>query len=143
MGMLVKLKRPSTVGHIVKIDNGDADLSAGLDVTVMGWGSIDECDTKTDVLLEVEVDIIPNDICNTAYEDSDGVTENMICAAREGKDSCRGDSGGPLIIKGASSYEEDIQVGIVSWGRGCAQPGFPGVYVRVSAFYDFIMFTMD
>ena len=51
-----------------------------------------------------------------------------------------GDSGGPLFIKG-HSYKEDELVGIVSWGRGCADQRFPGVYARISFFYDWIVHT--
>mmetsp|Transcript_18092 Transcript_18092/g.36442 ORF Transcript_18092/g.36442 Transcript_18092/m.36442 type:complete len:129 (-) Transcript_18092:104-490(-) len=54
----------------------------------------------------------------------------MLCAKSAGRDACEGDSGGPLIVKG-DSPEEDIQVGIVSWGSGCAN-NFPGVYSRVA-----------
>lgn len=52
----------------------------------------------------------------------------MICAADLGKDSCQGDSGGPLtaIIK-----KKLLQIGIVSWGNGCALAGYPGVYTNV------------
>merc|ERR1712150_90655 len=61
----------------------------------------------------------------------------MICAADDGKDSCQGDSGGPLIVR-ADDSDEDVQVGIVSWGKGCAKPGYPGVYARVSEKIDWI-----
>jgi len=61
----------------------------------------------------------------------------MICAARSGKDSCQGDSGGPLIIKGEDATSV-VQVGIVSWGTGCAQEGYPGIYSRVEAGLGFI-----
>ena len=61
----------------------------------------------------------------------------MVCAARDGIDSCQGDSGGPLIIKGAIA-SADVQVGIVSWGIGCADPSYPGVYARVSEKIDWI-----
>lgn len=53
----------------------------------------------------------------------------MICAGipQGGKDSCQGDSGGPIVI-------DKKLVGIVSWGNGCAQPGFPGVYTNIAYF---------
>ena len=63
----------------------------------------------------------------------------MICAAREGKDSCQGDSGGPLI----TADGRDIQVGIVSFGEGCADLNYPGVYASVAAHYDWIISLVD
>lgn len=63
--------------------------------------------------------------CSDAYEQFGGVTDRMICAGDPGKDSCQGDSGGPLVSGGK-------QVGIVSWGLGCARSGYPGVYTRVA-----------
>ena len=57
-----------------------------------------------------------------------GVTEG-------GKDSCQGDSGGPLLTTlNSSDHEDQYQVvGVVSWGYGCAKPGYPGVYARVTS----------
>ena len=62
-----------------------------------------------------------------------GITENMICAAVPGggKDACQGDSGGPLVVEGKLA-------GIVSWGDGCAEPLFPGVYSNVATLKSFI-----
>lgn len=64
---------------------------------------------------------------------------SMICAAVEegGKDSCQGDSGGPLI---ATATKE--QVGVVSWGYGCAQKGNPGVYANIEVGLPWIQETM-
>jgi Trypsin len=53
------------------------------------------------------------------------------------QDACDGDSGSPLIISGSDS-DFDVQIGIVSFGEGCARASFPGVYTRVSAYKSFI-----
>lgn len=79
------------------------------------------------------VPIVNQDYCNTQYKPlGRPITERMICAGLEngGKDSCQGDSGGPLSIE---SDGERFVVGVVSWGRGCALPYYPGVYSRVSS----------
>jgi len=52
-----------------------------------------------------------------------------------------GDSGGPLIRKG-NSPTNDRLIGIVSWGFGCAHPSFPGVYSRISNYFEWIIATI-
>jgi secreted trypsin-like serine protease len=99
-----------------------------------------------DQLREVELDLIPADECRDAYAafneaiGSEGrpVSRSEICAGKpEGSaDSCYGDSGGPLVAPaGDGRY---VQVGIVSWGIQCGNPSLPGIYSRVSHFYDWI-----
>jgi trypsin len=134
--MLMRLKTPSNYSTVT-LDDGSTNLTDGTNVTVTGWG-VTEDFAPSNVLLEVEVDIVNQEQCEDEYSSFNfPVTDDMVCAAREGKDSCQGDSGGPLFIKGENSTE-DIQVGVVSWGIGCAEPEYPGVYARVSEGMDFI-----
>ena len=63
----------------------------------------------------------------------------MLCAMDFGKDLCQGDSGGLLVLK--SSQGAHVQVGVVSWGLGCAHKDFLVVYSRVSSAYDWIRET--
>lgn len=110
-------------------------------LTALGWGITDEYDFESSpVLREVSLNYVNNTICSEAssdyvwYDSYEGlITDDMMCAAAGGggKDSCYGDSGGPLIVKGSDS-QSDLQVGIVSWGYGCGDEDFPGVYSRVS-----------
>ena len=138
--MLVFLKDPAELKEgqvgLVKLNN-DASLPAeGDDVKVMGWGVTNtNTGSLSDVLMEVDVSVVTNEKCDASSDGSDSyegqITENMLCAMDKGEDSCQGDSGGPLVLG-------DTQVGVVSWGIGCADPKFPGVYARVSKAYDWI-----
>uniref|UniRef100_A0A3Q1EUP0 trypsin n=1 Tax=Acanthochromis polyacanthus TaxID=80966 RepID=A0A3Q1EUP0_9TELE len=85
-------------------------------------------------LQEVNVPIVTNSDCSNSYG---GITDNMICAGltEGGKDSCQGDSGGPLVSKNDSIW---VLAGVVSFGNGCAEPNFPGVYARVSQYQSWI-----
>ena len=96
----------------------------------IGFGAEYFSGYTTDHLMHVEVEYISNQQCVSdpyLYSDSD-ITKNMMCAADLYKDSCQGDSGGPLYDPNSEKV-----VGITSWGYGCAQPQFPGVYARVSS----------
>jgi len=123
--MMVELRTESSYAPISIFEGS---TSGGEDVTVMGWGTTFSGGPSSDVLMEVEVDIVSNSECNRNY--GGGITNDMLCAARPDKDSCQGDSGGPLIFKGDNAAS-DSQVGVVSWGYGCADPSYPGVYARI------------
>ncbi len=122
---------------------------AGAYATVAGWGET-ERGYGSNQLLEASLRMVGDGGCKVAYggEVYSGV---MICATAKGKDSCYGDSGGPLFVKeviGAVTKKKhkkgkgkkkrrvpiyrEIQTGIVSWGEDCADPYFPGVYTRLS-----------
>ena len=99
---------------------------------VTGWGDTTGGATYADDLQEVEVDIVADTDCATAYGTS-FLAETMVCAGiypLGGKDSCQGDSGGPMVVPaGDGSFR---LVGDTSFGIGCALPGLPGVYGRVA-----------
>jgi trypsin len=84
-------------------------------------------------LMKVTVPIVDRAKCAEMYAPNE-IPSYMICAAPEegGKDSCQGDSGGPLFD------EDDTLVGVVSWGNGCAQAKYPGVYANVADLLDFV-----
>lgn len=121
-------------------------------LTVMGWGVTEEGDSSTasDVLREVDVISMSNEECEKSSGEYGGeqvsyngyIVKSMMCAWMEGVDACQGDSGGPIIKArvegGGGGWQEDVQVGIVSWGLGCAHGSFPGVYARLSAVDDWL-----
>jgi secreted trypsin-like serine protease len=90
------------------------------------------------VPLETRVEYIENQQCEGNYGRL--VHPEMICAAKANTDACQGDSGGPLVIKDCSG--DPILIGVVSWGYGCAQPDYPGVYARISSVIPWIHATV-
>eukprot|EP00985_Skeletonema_marinoi_P004330 scaffold1890_cov132-Skeletonema_marinoi.AAC.6 len=127
-----------------KLNEDTNEPGDGEPLRVMGWGTTSSGGSGSDILLQAEVDYVTNEVCSSAYEDflPDGIIlpDGMMCAARTGKDSCQGDSGGPLMLASdeGDRCADPILVGIVSWGYGCADPDYPGVYTRVSYYADWI-----
>ncbi|CAL4070323.1 unnamed protein product [Meganyctiphanes norvegica] len=119
----------------VCLPDSDANAYDSVTATVSGWGALESGGSYPDVLMEVDVPTMSNPECQNSY--TGAITDNMLCAGYDagGKDSCQGDSGGPLTYNQGSGY---IQIGVVSWGYGCAGAGFPGVYARVSKYLSWI-----
>ncbi len=102
--------------------------------TVAGWGSASEGGAQQRYMLKASVPFISDATCRSYSGYSGLVASDEICAgyAAGGVDTCQGDSGGPMFRKDSS--DAWIQVGIVSWGIGCARANAPGVYSEVSTF---------
>jgi secreted trypsin-like serine protease len=100
--------------------------------TVAGWGLTTEGGSVSNVLRKATVPFVTDASCKVSYPTL--VPNEEICAglAQGGIDTCNGDSGGPMFRKDAA--DAWIEVGIVSWGEGCARPNKPGVYTEVSTF---------
>lgn len=102
---------------------------------VMGWGQTREDSLRQERRLHyAKVPTVPDESCAVAYRKAGVrlVAAESICAGRRGIDTCQGDSGGPMVGRDANGGW--VQVGIVSWGLGCARAGYPGVYTQISAF---------
>ena len=73
-------------------------------------------------------------LCRAASSGVAEVRSEMVCAGRLGRDSCTGDSGGPLVL----CRRGCVLVGVASWGVGCAESRYPGVYTRIDKFTSWI-----
>uniref|UniRef100_A0A182T724 trypsin n=1 Tax=Anopheles maculatus TaxID=74869 RepID=A0A182T724_9DIPT len=117
----------------VALPEQDEQVEDGTMATVSGWGNTQSATESNAVLRAANVPTVNQKECDNAYSTFDGITDQMLCAGyhQGGKDACQGDSGGPLVADGKL-------VGVVSWGFGCAQAGYPGVYSRVASVRDWV-----
>jgi len=135
---LLQLATPVAIDSPAMLSTPATDAAwagAGRTVTAVGWGNTVTSGTLYPALLQ-QVDLAVTDqaACNAAY--GGDITANMICAASPGKDTCQGDSGGPIFASNRAGGV--VQVGITSFGIGCAQAAYPGVYTRVSRYVDWV-----
>ncbi|XP_017791571.1 PREDICTED: trypsin 3A1-like [Habropoda laboriosa] len=132
---ILEMDRPVDVNGIVRtacLPEDKAIDYTGATATVVGWGRTGETEPVSDELRKVNLPILSQEECDQAGYQKNRITENMFCAGYlEGElDACSGDSGGPLHVKGTFGHLEVI--GIISWGRGCARPKFPGIYTKLT-----------
>jgi transmembrane protease serine 9 len=122
---------PVEYASTIKQENRFA--AAGKPVFGMGWGETETTPHFPPELQQVKVPVTDRDVCNAADAYNGKITDTMICAGLKegGKDTCQGDSGGPLVSKGPDGTFH-LQVGVVSWGYGCADPNHYGVYSRMA-----------
>ncbi|MEU6067768.1 serine protease [Streptomyces sp. NPDC047082] len=106
--------------------------AAGTTARILGWGTTSESGSSSNQLRTATVPIVADSSCRGSYG-SDFVQTDMVCAGYTsgGVDTCQGDSGGPLLIGG-------VLAGITSWGEGCAEAGYPGVYTRLTTFSNLV-----
>jgi secreted trypsin-like serine protease len=112
---------------------------------VSGWGDLNAEPGPSPSyplrLHEVHVSLVSAGFCEEAYATIEQtITPRMLCAGgspamgQGHTDSCYGDSGGPLVEdeSGAPQPAGDVLLGLVDFGNGCGQAGYPGVYLRVA-----------
>ncbi|KAI1991549.1 hypothetical protein LOZ51_003836 [Ophidiomyces ophidiicola] len=130
----------SSIARGESIDYGNlaaagTDVAAGSTVTVAGWGWTRNSDTATTTaLLYASIPVMDRATCATHYAgESLEITQTMICAGMKGRVSCKGDSGGPVYDASGRQI-----VGVIAWGKQCAENGHPAVFVRVGNYRDWI-----
>lgn len=123
----------------IALPKADHAVPYGQNGIVSGWGLTREgaISSLPERLQAVLAPFVNNTDCNRSYPGL--IKPDMICAGfpRGGRATCQGDSGGPLVDKSAG-----VQLGIVSWARGCARPNAPTVYARVPYFVEWIKLNL-
>ncbi|XP_011647067.1 venom serine protease Bi-VSP-like [Pogonomyrmex barbatus] len=109
---------------------------------VAGWGSVYFHGPTSTRLLQTQIPVTTQQECKNAFRNfrTTVIDNRVLCAgfANGGKDACQGDSGGPLMSINPRNQHTFYVIGVVSYGFKCAEPGFPGVYTKVTEFLDFI-----
>jgi len=131
--MLLKLNSPVTSITPIPYNTSPSVPSQGDELKVVGLGTTRAGGSQARTLREVVVETYSDQQCDRMYSGSI-VKRTMFCAGVDqgGKDSCQGDSGGPIFTFDTQGNAIS-QMGVVSWGEGCALSGYPGVYAEISA----------
>ncbi|KAA8498291.1 Transmembrane protease serine 9 [Porphyridium purpureum] len=129
----------STYARIFGLDTSATGVDlVGERSTIIGFGDVVSGGQGSNILLEEDLFVEPDSLCRALYSFR-FQSESMLCAGYEPEppaDTCQGDSGGPLILGDdtGESSQDRLQIGIVSFGIGCADPDYPAaVYTRLSA----------
>ncbi|XP_061093359.1 complement factor D [Conger conger] len=138
---LLKLDRAAVLGDSVKTLGFQRDGAANPQTTdvvsAAGWGSRNNLGSRPDKLQEVDVAVLLRGLCGRIDYYGDAFNDNLMCASGTRKDTCDGDSGGPLIFKG-------VAVGITSnGGKKCGTLRKPGLYTIISRYTQWIDSTMQ
>ncbi|WP_051563737.1 trypsin-like serine protease [Enterovibrio calviensis] len=135
------LKLTNAPAGLTAVDIASGSLyqyaSDGDYLTVAGLGRTAEGGSSPSVLQEVDVPLVSDADCRLAGGNYTSIGGVSFCAGlpQGGIDSCQGDSGGPIVINRGGNV---TQLGIVSWGIGCARPGKYGVYSDIAALKTFV-----
>jgi secreted trypsin-like serine protease len=118
------------------------NLTPAVIATASGWGDVDPAPghgaSYPTSLRAVQMPLVSDTLCEEQYAAIEqSITPRMICAGggRSHVDTCYGDSGGPLVVDQdtpARPPGDYVLAGLVDFGNGCAQPGYAGVYTRIS-----------
>src|SRR3954454_13890153 len=112
--------------------------ATGTQALISGWGDTNAAApfVSPDKVQEAMVDVLADSACSgygDAYDPSEIISCGRLLAGGAAADTCQGDSGGPLARLAANDPQSaDSLLGITSFGNGCGDAAFPGVYTRIS-----------
>jgi len=113
-------------------------LAGGTPVSVTGWGAVGAGDTQaaSAAILRVDLRLMDTPVCQRRPRyGPQKIHDKVFCAAHPTRSTCRGDSGGPVVLTNGAP----VLVGLVSWGKKvCAGDGRPGVYTRIDKYLAWI-----
>lgn len=133
---------PLPANRVHQIVVNQKPLPPGIPVSATGWGvtGTDNANVINALMLRVDLQVMPNPVCQQrpGYG-PEKIKGAVFCASNPTQSTCRGDSGGPVVLTNGSP----ILVGLVSWGkRRCAGDGRPGVYTRIDQYAQWISQAM-
>jgi len=133
---VLTLGRPVANVRPVALANASRDSleSPGSSATIAGWSNTEAQPASgfggqnyPNRMREARVPMVSDAEASRSY--SNYASALMVAAGKIGKDACQGDSGGPMFARSASGY---TQIGISSFGIGCAARNYPGVYTEIN-----------
>ncbi|XP_078364332.1 uncharacterized protein LOC144648698 isoform X1 [Oculina patagonica] len=142
---LIKLASPADLGegvglvclpdtvHQLPLDNLNKKC------WITGWGTLSSGGSQPNTLQQASVPLVSKQRCMNVYPGD--IDDSMLCAGFDegGVDTCQGDSGGPLVYEFNGTWYLE---GVTSWGYGCAESGYYGVYAKVRNFKSWLSKNM-
>jgi trypsin len=126
---ILTLSQPLTIGTAPPVTTANVPW-VGAPAIISGWGLLSDRGPRPDALQAAVIQVLPDQLCGNYAERF--LADTMLCAGVPNGprtvDTCQGDSGGPLV----ANVGGQPLIGVVSFGVGCADPGFPGIYTRLS-----------
>ncbi|NXI06103.1 ACRO protein, partial [Pachycephala philippinensis] len=104
---------------------------------IAGWGDRIVKSSGRDILQQAKVQLVDNKLCNSSEWLHGYINDFNVCSGQGGIGTCQGDSGGPVVCQ--DKYADFFwQIGVTSWGIGCARPKRPSVSTSTQYYYNWI-----
>lgn len=147
--LIAKCEPPAAEGAHASTSNVcEEALKRAGSLSIAGWGRLGKSNfALPDKLQKANVKVAAHARCVSNYAAANRVvTDRMFCAhgtndAGQITDACKGDSGGPIVAHNFNRTRATL-VGIISKGKDCAQPEYPGIYADMSKLRDWVELCM-